>query len=455
MTQTPGETPLLPSRHNILGPVHRSDGWFIVNPLSRQADLLTAEEARQISRGTVTEPAEWVAKGYLVDPDEEERRFRQAYLEFAAGRAADEVQIFFVPWYACNFACHYCYQAPYENPQSPLDPEVIDAFFDHVQKAFAGRPKYLTLFGGEPLLPGKNAELSIAYFLEKATALGLDVAVVTNGYTLESYMPLLERAHIRELQITLDGPPEVHDRRRVLRSGRGTFEQIARGVDLALERGLPVNLRINLDRDNLPSLPALAEIAIARGWTRHAGFKTQLGRNYELHHCHSGTTLYDRLELYQDLWDLIREHPQVMQYHRPSYSIARFLFDHGEVPEPLFDSCPACKTEWAFDYTGTIYSCTATVGKPGEALGTFHPRVSLDEEAVARWEERDVLAIDACRSCSQQLACGGGCGSVSKNRTGDVATPDCRPIKELLVLGTALYFSEGPTHEPQDSIPGR
>ncbi|HEY9855889.1 MAG TPA: radical SAM protein, partial [Stenomitos sp.] len=153
MTQTPGETPTLtPSRHNIIGPVHRSDSWFIVNPLSREADLLSAEEAGQISLGTVADPDEWVAKGYLVDEDEEQRRYRQAYLDFTANRERDEVQIFFVPWYACNFACHYCYQAPYENPQSPLDPKVIDAFFDYVQKTFAGRSKYITLFGGEPLL---------------------------------------------------------------------------------------------------------------------------------------------------------------------------------------------------------------------------------------------------------------------------------------------------------------
>lgn len=456
MTRTPGDKPqLVPSRHNILGQVHRSDTWFIVNPLSRQADFLSAEEAQQISNGTVDDPSEWAAKGYLVQEEEERRRYRQAYLDFKANQEADEVQIFYVPRYACNFACHYCYQAPYEEAGGPFDPVVMDAFFDYVTKTFAGRRKYLTLFGGEPLLPGKNAEATLERFLHKAAAHGLEVAIVTNGYTLESYMPLLERANIRELQITLDGPPEVHDGRRMLRNGQGTFEPIARGIDRALELNLPINLRINLDRDNLPSLPALADMAIARGWTRHPRFKTQLGRTYELHHCHSGSTLLSRLELYQELWDLLQLHPQVMEYHRPTFSIARFLFDQGEMPEPLFDSCPACKTEWAFDYTGRLYSCTATVGKPGESLGTFYPEVALDAEAVAIWEDRDVLAISACASCNQQLACGGGCGSVAKNQTGSVFQPDCRPIKELLVLGTALYHSEDLPHEHHDPVPGR
>ena len=72
---------------------------------------------------------------------------------------------------------------------------------------------------------------------------------------------------------------------------------------------------------------------------------------------------------------LIRQHPAILQFHKPAYSVSKFLFENGELPDPLFDSCPGCKTEWAFDYTGRIYSCTATVGKPGEELGTFYPEV--------------------------------------------------------------------------------
>lgn len=441
---TPGLlTGFAPSRHNLVGPVADSDRWFIMNPLSRQADLISAQEAQQLLAGQVDVPAEWVAKGYLVDPAEEQARFRRAYLDFLEAREADELQLFFVPWYACNFACHYCFQAPYEPPRQALDPAVIAAFFAHVDQHFAGRSKYLTLFGGEPLLPGEAARESIARLLEGARARDLEVAVVTNGHELVSYLPLLQTAKIREIQVTLDGPPEIHDQRRPLRGGAGTFERVAAAIDAALALDLPVNVRAVVDRDNIEHLPALADVAIARGWTRHPRFKTQLGRNYELHHCHSTPgQLYTRLELYQELYRLIGQHPQLQEFHRPSFSIARFLFDHQQMPEPLFDACPATKSEWAFDYSGSIYSCTATVGKQGEVLGTFFPEATLDAEAVAAWSERDVVAIDACRSCSSALACGGGCGSVARNRTGQIQAPDCRPIVELLTLGTGAYLAK-------------
>jgi uncharacterized protein len=136
---------------------------------------------------------------------------------------------------------------------------------------------------------------------------------------------------------------------------------------------------------------------------------------------------------------MIKEHPHIMEFHRPAYSVSKFLFDNGTLPDPLFDSCPGCKTEWAFDYTGKIYSCTATVGKPGEELGTFYPVISTDKEKINQWQQRDVLSIDACMKCNLRLACGGGCASVAYNHEKKLHAPDCRPVSELLELGISLY----------------
>ncbi len=271
---------------------------------------------------------------------------------------------------------------------------------------------------------------------------------MTNAYALESYIPLLKTASIREIQITLDGPAEIHNKRRMLHGGGGTFDQIVAGVNAALEAGLPVNLRVVIDKENLPVLPELAEYAVAQGWTKNPLFKTQLGRNYELHYCQENANrLYDRLSMYEDLYSLIQKNPVVMEFHRPAYSISRFLFDNGEMPEPLYDSCPGCKTEWAFDYSGHIFSCTATVGKPGESLGTFYPEKTRKDTAVERWQERDVTSIPECKSCEMRLACGGGCASAAKNKNGTINSPDCRPVKGLMSLGLSLYFNEAEAAE--------
>jgi uncharacterized protein len=79
------------------------------------------------------------------------------------------------------------------------------------------------------------------------------------------------------------------------------------------------------------------------------------------------------------------------------------------------------------------------VGKAGEELGTFFPFAERYDDKIAEWEKRDVSAIPECRECSLQLACGGGCGSVARNSTGRICSPDCRPVKELLGAGFAAY----------------
>jgi uncharacterized protein len=429
------------SKHNIFGKIRGSENYFILNPLSKNADILTPEKAGEIMREEYTDIDEYASKGYLIEEADEERLYKLRYLDFLDEQESNEVQIFFVPWYDCNFSCSYCYQKEYSNEHKPLSKEAINAFFDYIDHEFSGRKKYITLFGGEPLLAGAGARASIEQIITRASEKDIAVAVVTNGYNLADYLDVLSKGSIREIQVTLDGPREIHDARRMLKNGMPSFDRIVAGIDGALTRGFPINLRMVVDRDNIGDLPALATFAINRGWTRNPLFKTQIGRNYELHQCQSDSArLFDRAGLYENLFDIIRAHPSFLEFHRPAYSITRFLYDNGELPVPLFDSCPGCKSEWAFDYTGKIYPCTAMVGKAGEEVGSFFPEVARRDDIIAEWESRDVTSIPECASCGLQLVCGGGCGSVAKNKAGTLHSPDCRPVLPLLEMGMSLYF---------------
>ncbi|MBN1523231.1 MAG: radical SAM protein [Spirochaetales bacterium] len=434
------------SRYNIISRIHESDDWFVVNLLSGNADIADHAHIDMINAGI--EHDELVQKGYVVDRADEESRYRKAYLGFIESRDTDEIQFFYAPWYSCNFKCSYCYQASYDEKKVVSQEETIRAFYHYIDEEFKTRKKYVTLFGGEPLLPGKTVKDTVTLFLKEAAVNNLDMAVVTNGFHLTEYISVLKQARIREIQVTLDGLAETHNKRRPLHSGEGTFDRIVEGIDHALDAGFPINLRVVIDRDNMEELHELSDFAIQRGWTKNPLFKTQLGRSYELHTCQKESgKLYSRLSMYQELYAEIRKHPQIMEFHKPAYSVSRFLFEQEELPDPLFDSCPGTKTEWAFDYSGKIFSCTATVGKTGEEVGTFYPEKAKNKEAIACWQNRDVLSIPECRECVLQMACGGGCGSVAKNTSGRLNSPDCRPVTGLLEMGMSLYFINNPAEE--------
>ncbi len=436
------------SKHNIFSKIKDSENFFIVNLLSGNADILSIDEAKTIQKlknnEVISKDAfinDLLEKGYLVDENEENKLFRRKYLDFIDTRDNDEIQLFFVPNYSCNFACTYCYQDEYAPSQGVLSFEIIDSFFIYIQKEFAGKRKYITVFGGEPLLNSLKQKELISYLIQQANATHIDVCFVTNGYTLAEYIEILKQGNVREIQITMDGTSSVHNARRFLKGGGGTFDKIVEGVDACIANRLTVNLRMVIDNENIDNLSDLAQFAIDKGWTSSNYFKTQIGRNYELHHCQSASVkLFNRVSLYEKLYALTNQYPHILEFYKPAYSISKFLSENGGLPDPLFDSCPACKTEWAFDYTGHIYPCTATVGKADESLGTFYPELSKKTEIVNQWEMRDVSSIPECKNCNVQLACGGGCGSVAKNKTGTVCSSDCRPVKELLELGFGAYF---------------
>ena len=438
------------SKYNIFSKIKDSENFFIVNLLSGNADIVLPREANLIDliqKGIEVNENSLIDlltdKGYLVDEEVEKKLYKSKYLEFIDNREKDEVQLFFVTNYSCNFACSYCYQDEFSNPKNELTKEIIDAFFNYVNLEFANQKKYITIFGGEPLLSSQKQKEKITYFIEQAKKYNLDICIVTNGYNLVEYIDILKTAPIREIQITLDGTQEIHNSRRFLKGGGDTFEKVVESIDTFLVNEITVNLRTVVDKQNIKDLQKLAQFAIDKGWTKSSFFKTQIGRNYELHHCQSNQdNLFTRISLYENIYEEVKQNPHILEFYKPAYSISKFLWENEELPNPLFDSCPACKTEWAFDYSGSIYSCTATVGKQDEKLGDFYPVISKNADLIDKWEERDITSIKECKNCSVQLACGGGCGSVAKNQNGSICTPDCRPIKELLELGFAQYFND-------------
>jgi len=443
------------SRHAIVAPVPGRAEALLVQPLTGQAALVEAEKVAALrglaSGGSLPEGlAEGVLRetGFVVgSAEEDEAMLARARDAWAREAERTPTQLLVVPSFGCNLACTYCYQEPFDPTGGGLmSPAVIEALFAWIDRHHAGespRP-FLTLFGGEPLRDTPAHLDRVGRILDGARVRGLTVAAVTNGHDLAAYLPLLSAGPVKEVQVTLDGPPALHDRRRPHRSGAGTFDRIAAGIDGLVAAGIPVNLRVVADRENLSALPELASLALSRGWLDlpASRFKTQVGRNYELFGCASRQdrgALYDRVELWARVLELAEAHPVLRRFHQPRFHGIGHLASSGELPAPNFDSCPAAKKEWAFGPDGSLYGCTATVGHPAHRLGRFHPTLERDEEAIARWRSRSTLTIPECRGCSLAPVCGGGCGAVAWNQRGTALAPDCRPVPELYGLGARYY----------------
>lgn len=443
------------SRSTIVAPIPGTEKALAVQPLTGQVAVFEPPHASTLlglaAGATLPDSlplTELAQAGFAVASADADRALQaEAWVQYLAELEKTPTQLVVVPSFGCNLRCTYCYQTTFDAETSLIKPETVAAFFAYVDRFHASdspRP-YLTLFGGEPLIDTFAHHDRLGRFLEGARQRSLGVAVVTNGYDLEAFLPQLRQGPIREVQITLDGPEAIHDARRPHATGGGTFARILRGVDACIEARLPVNLRIVADQDNLAALPALAELAERRGWLDlpEERFKTQVGRNYELFGCASRQKpeqLFDRVALWGRFLALAEEHPVLRRFHKPRMHGLRHLAETGEFPAPNFDSCPATKKEWAFGPAGNLYGCTATVGNPRYKLGTYAPQIERDEEAIAVWRERSTVTLSQCQACALATVCGGGCGAVAAHRTGgDPRAPDCRPVREIFGLGARFY----------------
>lgn len=439
----------------ILAPIPTSGKALLVQPLTGQVALLGEAEAGQLRalppRAELPAglPLEALAgAGFAVESDDADRALAAgAWAEYLGELERTPTQLVVVPSFGCNLSCTYCYQEVFDPATSLISPENVEALFGYLDRFHGGespRP-YLTLFGGEPLVDTQAHHDRVGRLLRGAAARGMGVAVVTNGHDLEAFVEELRAAPIREIQVTLDGPQAVHDARRPHGSGRGSFSRVVAGVDALVAAGLPVNLRVVADRENLEALPALAGLAERRGWLElpESRFKTQVGRNYELFGCAARQPreqLFDRVELWSRYLELAEAHPVLRRFHRPRLHGMRHLAETGELPAPNFDACPATKKEWAFGPGGGVYGCTATVGNPRYRLGSYAPEIARDEAAIALWQGRNVFSIPGCQGCALAAVCGGGCGALAaQSAGGNPRAPDCRPVRELLGLGARFY----------------
>lgn len=446
---------MISAKNNIIVKLRDGHDYAIFNPLSGSFDVMDEHERlslEKIGSGAAVDPEfsdYLLERGYVYrSAEDEQNAVAKANEAFLKETADSQVQLMLIPTYGCNLACVYCYEHGVVAEHKVITREAVDAFFDYARKNFSDykiKP-YITLFGGEPLVNSPAQRAIIDYIIDRCAEEGYEVAAVTNGYDFPDFVDILKKAHVKEMQFTLDGCRDIHDQRRATANGKGTFDKVIAGMAAAVEAGFPVNLRTVVDLENIEDLVNLAEYLDSKGWLDlpPARFKTQIGRNYELFSCYSKPQyLMSQVQLWAEYAKLSKLYPILAKFHRPDFYAIRHLVDTGELPIASFDTCPACKTEWVFDLNGEIYGCTASCGRQEYLLGTYYPEVRLNQERISRWQSRSVQTIDKCRDCKYDVICGGGCGVVAANKHDcDPLSPDCRPIQELSEIGINYYIDE-------------
>lgn len=349
--------------------------------------------------------------GAVVAADSDERR---AYEETFDRRRHDTSAIFpiFAVTTACNIGCTYCYEEGVTG--QTMSPEVVDGVLRWVDRRMAldgVRRVTPSLFGGEPLM---HPELLFALMdgvAELARRHGADYGFTSssNGILLTPQLAAtLADKGLRQIQISLDGPPRTHDERRIGKRGQTSFAEALRGIRIACEHVPMVTVKVNFDRHNRAAIAELFDLLVAEGLAGRVDVKLeavalQIGSGTV--HDPAYVIAPESTELADAYLELMVEaRHRGLRVNRETAHTTPCMFsaDHGVIIGP----------------DGSIYKCISLVGRQEFRVGSV-----FDDgyDTVAYAAQMDtVKRTTECwdEACPYIPVCAGGCAYESIVRTG-------------------------------------
>jgi radical SAM protein with 4Fe4S-binding SPASM domain len=218
---------------------------------------------------------------------------------------------FFIQWHLterCNLRCRHCYQEGrkvHEMTKDEVKREIDGAtqMFQAWEEEHGIRVSPSIHFtGGEPFLFEGLWDV-IAHAREK----GYKVALMTNGCLVtEDDAKKASSFGLSDIQVSLEGPPEIHTSIR----GMGSFNGAVRGVDQLVAAGNKVSANVTLSRMNLNKIEETVEIAKEMGF-RSIGFSRMVP-------CGRGKTLLDQFLTPQELKSAYQK---IVSLNRPSFEV--------------------------------------------------------------------------------------------------------------------------------------
>lgn len=160
----------------------------------------------------------------------------------------------------CNIDCKYCYYLEKEKlypdeKKFRMSDAVLESYIRQTIEAAqaSGMPEvHFAWQGGEPTMLGVPYFEKIVALQKKHAPAGLPIsnALQTNGMLLDAAWGAFLAEHAFLVGISIDGPKAVHDRYRVDRAGRPTFDAVMRGLEVLQKHAVQHNALTTVHRAN-------------------------------------------------------------------------------------------------------------------------------------------------------------------------------------------------------------
>lgn len=351
--------------------------------------------------------------------------------------------------HGCNLRCRYCYGsdgpatwegAPhlYGSHRNGMSLETACAGVDFIFTA-SGEARELSLvfFGGEPLLelPLIREVVRHVRRRERETGKTAALSLSTNGLLLDEDAVAFLVAERIGCQVSIDGPPDVHDRNRVLPGGGGSYERLIPGVRrLIAARPGRVPARVTVAGGGVRMISAVEHLVGLGFGSVH--LEPALGRGAA--HALAPADLAQIREQEEALAAFLLSSVRRGRIFNYANTV-RHIRQSRVVRERQAHHCGAGRTYLTLSQDGFFYPCHRFVGMDGYRMGNLEGGVDL-----ALQERILGLGVDErprCRACWARYLCGGGCWSNAVGHGGSLEEPDplgCEITKHQIECAMAV-----------------
>lgn len=332
--------------------------------------------------------------------DEEKLLMERQYKRDALSSDSTHLVLSICPTLCCNFRCPYCFEDT-QTSTTIMNTQTVDRLISFIKSFKDAKYLSITWYGGEPTI-AFNVIRDITRRIKELDVIFKEAGLATNAYLLrEDKISQLNALNIKNIQITIDGPEEVHDTRRTLVGGRPTYQRIMDNINILMNSSYEgsCNIRVNLDKNNLSKFFELRTYLLER-------FK---GKNLSVYAGYIDTEQDHKdknCNLCAEEWVGFT----IEQYHHASVAPREGVYPECNV----FNICSAnTRNSFVVGPEGELYKCWEDVGKQGMVIGSIHEDDPItNSELVALYSVGTDPYLDSeCQECRVLPICGGGCAN--------------------------------------------
>lgn len=304
----------------------------------------------------------------------------------------------FAPTMDCCFNCHYCF----EKTKSPsyMSEETMCGITKFLGKFNDAKSVDITWFGGEPLMAVPEMGRLYRKLRRKLKNIPFRSSIITTGFHLnEENIRALQRMKVTNMQITLDGLKDTHNKVKFTEGCDDVFSMVMSNIEKLcnIAPNIFVVIRVNITKTNINEFESLQKLVCTR-FNNHVAIEPAFVINRN-----NNSNVENNLISY-------REQSQCIL----NFSQSDLVASSSVFPNTSINECAIRNPySFSFDSEGYAYKCWEYIGNKKYAIGKVDKKGELNISNVVLLNRQlygaDQLEDAKCRTCPFLPICGGGC----------------------------------------------